>query len=35
VREAVEPNPAWASAHDEGYARFRALYPALRRAKEK
>jgi xylulokinase len=34
VREAVEPNPAWASVHDEGYARFRALYPALRRAKE-
>jgi xylulokinase len=34
VREAVEPNPAWASVHDEGYARFRALYPALRRAQE-
>ena len=30
VREVVEPNPAWATAHDEGYARFRALYPALR-----
>jgi xylulokinase len=34
VREAVEPNPAWASVYDEGYARFRALYPALRRTKE-
>ena len=26
----VEPNPAWAAAYDEGYERFRALYPALR-----
>jgi xylulokinase len=31
VREAIEPSAAWASAYDEGYARFRALYPALRR----
>ena len=30
VRETVEPNAKWASAYDEGYARFRALYPALR-----
>ena len=30
-RDAVEPNPAWAAAYEEGYARFRALYPALRR----
>jgi xylulokinase len=28
---AVEPNPASAGAYEEGYARFRALYPALRR----
>lgn len=28
--EAVEPNPAWASAYEAGYSRFRALYPALR-----
>ncbi|MGH3111721.1 MAG: xylulokinase [Gaiellaceae bacterium] len=30
AREPVEPNAAWASAYEEGYARFRALYPALR-----
>jgi xylulokinase len=30
-RETIEPNPAWAQAYEEGYARFRALYPALRR----
>jgi xylulokinase len=30
VRERVEPNPAWASAYEDGYARFRALYPAIR-----
>jgi xylulokinase len=32
--EAVEPNPAWAAAYEEGYARFRSLYPALREARE-
>jgi xylulokinase len=32
--EAVEPNPAWAAAYEEGYARFRSLYPALRGARE-
>jgi xylulokinase len=26
----VEPNEAWTSAYDEGYERFRALYPAVR-----
>jgi xylulokinase len=26
----VEPNAAWTSAYDEGYERFRALYPAVR-----
>ena len=30
VRETVEPNPTWVPAYAEGYARFRALYPALR-----
>ena len=30
VRDTVEPDPAWQSAYDEGYPRFRALYPALR-----
>jgi xylulokinase len=32
--DTVEPNASWARAYDEGYARFRALYPALRRARE-
>jgi xylulokinase len=32
VRGTVEPEPAWTSAYDEGYARFRSLYPALRAA---
>jgi xylulokinase len=26
----VEPNASWTNAYDEGYQRFRALYPALR-----
>jgi xylulokinase len=26
----VEPNESWATAYDEGYERFRALYPAIR-----
>ncbi|HEX6700399.1 MAG TPA: xylulokinase [Gaiellaceae bacterium] len=30
VRETIEPNPDWNRAYEEGYARFRALYPALR-----
>jgi xylulokinase len=30
VTARVEPNTAWTSAYDEGYERFRALYPALR-----
>jgi xylulokinase len=34
VRETVEPNPTWAPRYVEGYARFRALYPAIRRAEE-
>ena len=35
MRETVEPNADWASAYDEGYARFRALYPALRGVEER
>jgi xylulokinase len=35
ARDSVEPNPAWAPAYDEGYARFRALYPALRGVEER
>ena len=30
TRETVEPNPAWAGRYGEGYARFHALYPAIR-----
>jgi len=30
VRDTVEPNPDWAQTYEEGYARFRALYPALK-----
>jgi xylulokinase len=33
VTETVEPEPAWASAYEEGYERFRALYPALRQSR--
>ena len=30
LRDTVHPNPGWAGAYKEGYARFRGLYPALR-----
>ena len=30
AREVLEPNPAWAPAYEEGYARFRALYPVMK-----
>jgi xylulokinase len=30
VRETVEPNASWAAQYAEGYARYRALYPAIR-----
>ena len=32
VRERIEPEPEWRAAYDEGYERFRALYPALQSA---
>ena len=35
VRETVEPRLEWARAYREGYARFRALYPALRGVEER
>jgi xylulokinase len=35
AREPVEPNPAWAAPYEEGYARFRALYPAVRGVEER
>jgi len=30
VTERIEPEPGWVAAYEEGYRRFRALYPALR-----
>ena len=30
VRSTVEPDPAWQETYEQGYSRFRALYPALR-----
>ena len=30
VREEIEPDPEWQRVYDEGYERYRALYPALR-----
>ena len=35
VSEPVEPNPAWMGAYDEGYSRFRTLYPTLRPLEER
>jgi xylulokinase len=29
VRERIDPDPGWAAAYDEGYQRFRDLYPRL------
>ena len=30
VQEEIEPDPEWKRVYDEGYERYRALYPALR-----
>jgi xylulokinase len=30
VRDAVEPDPEWQRAYDQGYERFRSLYPAIK-----
>jgi xylulokinase len=35
VRETVEPNPEWERFYADGYARFRALYPALRATEDR
>jgi xylulokinase len=35
VRDTIEPNPDWAARYEEGYARFRALYPAIRAVEER
>jgi xylulokinase len=29
VRDRIDPDPAWQEVYEEGYRRFRALYPAL------
>jgi xylulokinase len=34
VTERIEPNPAWVEAYEDGYERFRGLYPALRPLEE-
>jgi len=34
VRETVEPNVTWTARYDDGYARFRSLYPAIRGVEE-
>ncbi len=35
VRDRVEPTPNWQETYERGYARYRALYPALRPLEEK
>ncbi len=35
VRDRIEPNTAWAGVYDEGYARYRALYPAVKSLEER
>ena len=34
VRETIEPNASWAARYADGYARYRALYPAIREVEE-
>jgi sugar (pentulose or hexulose) kinase len=35
VRDRIEPNEAWSGAYDESYARYRALYPAVKSLEER
>jgi xylulokinase len=35
VRDRIEPNEAWRRVYDEGYARYRALYPAVKSLEER
>jgi xylulokinase len=35
VRDRIEPNEEWARVYDEGYARYRALYPAVKSLEER
>jgi len=30
ARDTIEPNPAWAAAYEDGYVRYRRLYPAIK-----
>ena len=34
VRDRIEPEPAWREPYEQGYARFRSLYPALQPLEE-
>jgi xylulokinase len=34
VRDAIEPDPEWQQVYEDGYRRFKALYPALRHLEE-
>jgi xylulokinase len=35
ARDRIEPNGAWSRIYDEGYARYRALYPAVKSVEER
>jgi xylulokinase len=35
VRDRIEPNAEWARVYDEGYARYRGLYPAVKSLEER
>ena len=35
VRATIDPEPEWVEVYDEGYARFRALYPVVRGLEER
>src|SRR5438067_2225471 len=34
VRDTIEPDPAWSRVYEDGYGRYRGLYPALRAVDE-
>ena len=35
ARETIEPDPAWSAVYENGYERFRELYPALERLQDR
>jgi xylulokinase len=35
VRDTIDPDPEWQRVYEDGYERFRSLYPALRRLEER